>query len=177
MRTPTTPTLLLPLALATLSSLAGCGDAPTAAVRPTEVQAARAANAVVQRPWKGRCDVETVITEFGPTGPIKFHQTGTCQLAHLGRTTVVTDETRVVGGTAVTSTFIAANGDELHTTGLVVTTRYPDGTATVVGTYTAVGGTGRFAGASGEAVFDETARINPPAPTVGTYTLDGWLAY
>jgi len=177
MRTHTTPAVLLPFAFTALAALAGCADAPTAAPRPSEVRAARAVGAAVERPWKGRCDVETVVTEFGSTGPVKFHQTGTCQLAHLGRTTVDTYETRVVGGTAVTSTFTAANGDELHTSGLVVTTRYPDGTATVVGTYTAVGGTGRFAGASGTAVFAETARINPPAPTVGTYTLDGWLAY
>jgi hypothetical protein len=145
-----------------------------------ELRAARSAGAAVARPWKGRCDVETVITEFGSTGPTKFHQTGTCQLAHLGRTTVVTDETVVPGtGTiAVTSTFTAANGDELYTTGSVVATRGPDGTITVTGTYTAVGGTGRFAGASGTAVFAETARIDPARGlTVGAYTLDGRLAY
>jgi hypothetical protein len=183
MRAPTTPAVLLPLAvasLATLTSLAGCADAPTAVSRPAEVRASRAVGAAVARPWKGRCDVETVATAFGSTGPTKFHQTGTCQLAHLGRTTVVTDETVVPGtGTiAVTSTFTAANGDELHTTGIVRASRVaPDRSLTVAGTYTAVGGTGRFAGASGTAVFAETARINPPAPTVGAYTLDGRLAY
>ena len=113
---------------------------------------------------------------------MKFHQTGTCRLAHLGRTTVETEETVVPGmiprTIAVTSTFIAANGDRLYTTGIVRGSAVaPDGSLTVAGTYTAVGGTGRFAGASGTAVFAETARINPPAPSVGTYTLDGWLAY
>ena len=173
---------LLPLAaaLSTLATVAGCADAPTATSRAPDLLASRAAGAAVARPWKGRCDVETVITEFCSTGPTKFHQTGTCQLAHLGRTTVVTDETVVPGtGTiAVTSTFTAANGDRLYTTGVVRGSAIaPDGSLTVAGTYTAVGGTGRFAGASGTAAFAETARINPPAPTVGAYTLDGWLAY
>ena len=179
MRAPTTPTVLLPLALAVLATLAGCADAPTAAFRSVEFQTARAAAALVERPWTGRCDVETVVTEFGSTGPTKFHQTGTCQLAHLGRTTVVTDETVVPGvGIVATSTFTAANGDRLYTTGITRGSAVaPDGSLTITGTYTAVGGTGRFAGASGSAVFAETARINPPAPTVGTYTLDGWLAY
>ena len=185
MRTPTTPAVLLPVAVAVLATLAGCADAPTgptAASRLAELRASRAAGAAVERPWKGRCDVETVITEFGSTGPTRFHQTGTCQLAHLGRTTVVTDETVVPGmiprTLAVTSTFTAANGDRLYTTGFVRGSAIgPDGSLTVAGTYTAAGGTGRFAGASGTAVFAETARINPPAPSVGTYTLDGRLAY
>ena len=165
---------------AALTALAGCADAPTATSRPAELRASRAAGAAVERPWKGRCDVETVVTEFGPTGPVKFHQTGTCQLAHLGRTTVVTDETFSpgTGTTAVTSTFTAANGDRLYTTGIIRRSAIaPDGSVTLAGTYTAVGGTGRFAGASGTAVFAETARINPPAPTVGAYTLEGRLAY
>src|SRR5687768_8086564 len=182
MRTPATPTVLLPLAVATLGILAGCADAPTAASRGAELRVSRAAGAAVERPWTGRCDVETVATEFGSTGPTRFHQEGTCQLAHLGRTTVETEETVVPGmiprTIAVTSTFIAANGDRLYTTGIVRGSAVaPDGSVTIAGTYTAVGGTGRFAGASGTAAFAETARINPPAPTVGTYTLEGWLAY
>jgi hypothetical protein len=135
---------------------------------------------VVERPWKGRCDVETTPTEFGSTGPTKFHQTGICQLAHLGRTTVVTDETLLPesGAYGVSSTFTAANGDELHTTGIVGGTGIaPDGTIAVAGTYTAVGGTGRFAGASGTAVFDETAHLTDRGTAAGTYTLEGWLAY
>ncbi|MEO6528524.1 MAG: hypothetical protein ABIP93_18040 [Gemmatimonadaceae bacterium] len=179
MRSPTTPTDLLCFAFAAVATLAGCADVPTATLRATELQASRAgAGATVERPWKGRCDVETVVTKFGPTGPTEFYQTGTCQLAHLGRTTVVTNETRVSGGTAVTSTFTAANGDLLYTTGFIVATRLPGGIVTLIGTYTAVGGTGRFAGASGTAVFDETARIDPAGgPTVGAYTLDGRLTY
>ena len=170
----------IPLTLLTLV-LAGCtSDAPTAASRPTEVLAARTAGAVIERPWKGRCEVETAITEFGSTGPTKFHQTGICQLAHLGRTTVVTDETLLpeTGNYGVTSTFTAANGDELHTTGVVSAGPIaPDGTLTVVGIYTAVGGTGRFVGASGTAVFDETAYLTDRGTAAGSYTLEGRLSY
>src|SRR5688500_16407133 len=76
MRAPTTPAVLLPLAVVTLGMLAGCADAPTAASRAAELRVSRAASAAVERPWKGRCDVETVATEIGSTGPTKFHQAG-----------------------------------------------------------------------------------------------------
>ena len=83
------------------------------------------------------------------------------------------------GTIAVTSTFTAANGDRLYTTGVVRGSAIgPDGSLTVTGTYTAAGGTGRFAGARGTAAFAETARIDPArGPTVGAYTLEGRLAY
>ena len=173
-------TRTIPLALLTLV-LAGCtGDAPTVASRPTEVLTARAAGAVIERPWKGRCEVETRITEFGSTGPTKFHQVGVCQLAHLGRATVVTNETFLpeTGNYAVTSTFTAANGDELFTTGVVSAgSIVPDGGLSVAGIYTAVGGTGRFAGASGTAVFDETAHLTDRGTAAGSYILEGRLTY
>ena len=182
MRTLTTPTVSLPFAFVAFTILAGCADAPTAALHPAEFQAARAPSAVVARPWKGRCDVETTPTEFGSSGPTKFYQIGLCQLAHLGLTTVVTYETFLPesGAYQVSSTFTAANGDELHTTGIVRagSALTPDGSLTVAGTYMAVGGTGRFAVASGTAVFAETARIVPERGiAVGSYTLEGRLAY
>jgi hypothetical protein len=53
----------------------------------------------------------------------------------------------------------------------------PDGSFTVAGTYTAVGGTGRFAGATGTAVFAETAHLTDRGTAAGSYTLEGRLAY
>jgi hypothetical protein len=165
--------LLVVLALA----LTGCaGDAPTALVASpgATLSTGNAAGAVVQRPWEGRCDVEAQIT-----GPTTVVVTGTCEIAHLGRTTVVTQE--LVDWQALTftnaSTYTAANGDRLYVTGSGGSTFGPDGTGTASGTWTAVGGTGRFAGANGTAAYAESIQITGPSTAVGTYTLDGQLVY
>ena len=176
MRTLTTPTVLLPFAFV----LAGCADAPTATFRPAEFQAARAAGAVIERPWKGRCEVEHAITGFDVvTGqPTTFLVTGTCQLAHLGRTTVVTEEAGSVGGSFTgTSTYTAANGDRLYATVIGVSAGRPDGSLTNTGTVTVVGGTGRFAGASGTAAYFDVVHVTGPTTAAGVYTLAGGLAY
>jgi len=52
-----------------------------------------------------------------------------------------------------------------------------DGTGTVTGTFTAIGGTGRLANASGTAAYAESARLTSASTAAGTYTLDGRLAY
>ena len=174
MRVPMNPSLLLMVALA-----ACAGDASTAPVAPRDAgllaaHAGAALGSTVVRPWKGRCDVEADIT-----GPTTILINGTCDLAHLGRTTVVTEETMdwALGTFTNTSTYTAANGDRLHTSGSGTATFGSDGTGTVVGTWTADGGTGRFAGASGSAAYAESARITGPTSAEGTYTLDGQLDY
>jgi hypothetical protein len=179
---PTTPTVLLPLALslAALVAVTGCADTPTAALRPGDFQVARAASSAVERPWTGRCEVEHAITGFDLlTGqPTTFLVTGTCQLAHLGRTTVVTVETGSVGGSFTgKSTYTAANGDALYATVSGVSAGRPDGSLTNSGTVTVGGGTGRFAGASGTAAYFDIAHITGPTTAAGVYTLDGTLAY
>lgn len=180
MRLPTTLQLAV-AALATLTSLAGCADAPTAAARANELRASRdAAVAGIERPWTGRCEVEHSITGFDAiTGqPATFLVTGTCQLAHLGRTSVVTEETGSVGGSFTgTSTYVAANGDKLYATVSGVSTGGPDGSISNSGTVTVAGGTGRFAGASGTAAYFDIAQITGPTTAAGVYTLDGWLTY
>ena len=173
-------TRTFPLTLLTLVLIGCVSREPTSPSGSSELRAARVVGAVIERPWKGRCEVETWITEFGSTGPTKFHQVGVCQLAHLGRTTVITDEAFLpeTGNYGVSSTFTAANGDELHTTGIVSASPIaPDGSLAVAGSYTAVGGTGRLAGASGTAVFDETAHLTDRGTAAGSYTLEGRLAY
>jgi hypothetical protein len=157
-------TILLTLALA------GCaGDS---ALSP--IASLRSVDAAVTRPWGGQCDVAAAFT-----GPTTLLITGTCELAHLGRTTVVTEETLSMetGAITNTSTYTAANGDKLFTAGSGVATFRPDYTASIAGTWTVVGGTGRFAGATGTAAYAEEAHATGPTTVVGTYTLDGWLAY
>jgi len=174
MRASTSLTLLLTIVLA-----ACAGDAPTGIVSPQDAarltaSAGSAAAATAERPWVGQCDVEASIT-----GPTTILITGTCQLAHLGRATVVTQETVdwAQGTFTNTSTYTAANGDLLYTTGSGVLVFGAAGTGTATGTWTAVGGTGRFAGASGAAAYAESVQITGPSTAVGTYTLEGRLVY
>jgi hypothetical protein len=169
MRSFTSLTVLLTLVLA------GCaGDTSTAPVAPPDAAVLSAAGAAVERPWEGGCDIGASIT-----GPTTFAITGTCQLAHLGRTTVVTEESMnwATGAFTSTSTYTAANGDLLYATGSGVAVFGADGKGTLTGTWTATGGTGRFAGASGTAAYAEQAQVTGPASAVGTYTLQGRLAY
>jgi hypothetical protein len=155
------------------------GDAPTAVVAPREATrlaapAGGAASATAERPWKGQCDVEATIT-----GPTTFLISGTCQLAHLGRATVVTDETIdwATGSFTNTSTYTAANGDVLYTAGSGVAAFGANGAGNLTGTWTAAGGTGQFSGATGAAAYAESVQVTGPASALGRYVLDGSLSY
>ena len=118
--------------------------------------------------------------------------TGLCSVAHLGRTevsavqqllfmldaagqVVVQNNQPVVTGLRNCSTLTAANGDVVqHTTTGTVT---PGATASQVGLtgdLHFVGGTGRFAGASGSASFRGGADV---ASGVGEFSFEGTLAY
>jgi hypothetical protein len=108
------------------------------------------ASAGDQVPFKGEADEVITGTESLPDGlHITVFTTG--QATHLGRFTreasAVLQPDGVVVGTLV---WTAANGDQLFASleaGFVSPT-------TAVGTYTFVGGTGRFENASGEADFE-----------------------
>lgn len=72
-----------------------------------------------------------------------------------------------------TLTLTAANGDEPFVQ-YHATTPYPDATGAIhpVGTFTIVGGTGRFAGATGGGTLAAVANVKYPATTA---TLDGTI--
>ena len=133
------------------------------------------AAAPIERPWSGECDVAATFT-----GPTTLRIVGTCQLAHLGRVQVVADQTIEVGATGITyrntATYTAANGDELRTTNVGVATPNADG-LTLQGSETAVGGTGRFAGATGTATLAGSVRFTSQTTTIGGYSLDGRLSF
>lgn len=157
-------------------TVAGCsGDtivAPTdRSLAPDDVSFSSS----VARPWKGECDVDAVfLTET------TLEITGTCQLAHLGRTSVDALQTIVFGesGIAYTNvaTYTAANGDQLRTTNVGVATPTATGLS-LSGTETAVGGTGRFANASGTAMLEGAVRFTGTSSTTGSYKLNGRLEY
>jgi hypothetical protein len=133
--------------------------------------------ALASRPISGECYLRTLATVPYPAPP-NFRQdvTGTCQLAHLGHTTVhfvqvVNFATRTQQSLELTYT--AANGDVLRAAS--AGTSLPTATGvTFSATITFIGGTGRFANATGHAHAEGAADL-----VAGTswYTLDGWIAY
>jgi len=133
------------------------------------------ASAPVERPWSGRCDVAATFT-----GPTTLRIVGTCQLAHLGRVQVVADQTIDASATGITyvntATYTAPNGDELRTTNVGVAIPDADG-LTLAGTETAVGGTGRFADATGTATLAGSVMFTSQTTTIGGYSLDGRLSF
>jgi len=170
-------TLLAPLALAAFVTVGGCSADRSAPLAPTTASATRAASALAWRPIQGECALKTLSTVPYPAPPV-FRQTaeGTCDLAHLGTSTVhFVQVVNFALGTqsSLTLVYTAANGDELH----AASTGTSAPTATGVNfssTITFAGGTGRFANATGSAHADGSANL--AAGTSG-YTLDGSIAY
>ena len=171
MRTLAARSLLLTLAVT------GCGsEAPTTA--PLDVPAlARAAAAPASRPLSGRCETSFDPPPFPLPPVLRQVDTGTCQLSHLGRATVHSvQDIDLATGTQVSVEFTltAANGDVLRATN--VGTSAPGGPGVrFQGTTTFVGGTGRFANATGEAHIQGTA--NFLTNTAAFVIVDGWIAY
>ena len=154
----------------------------------------------VERPIKGDCATTITFIDPGAAGQCAVFQQvpsafiaigGQCAVSHLGRTEVNAVQQLVFlldasgqpvfiqGQPVVTelrncSTLTAANGDALvHTT---IGDVAPAGPAQVEfsGTMTFVGGTGRFAGASGHATFSGTASL---ATNTGAFSFEGAVAY
>lgn len=183
----------------------GCGSgaevATTEVVGSAAQGASSAARAQVERPYKGRCETRFEITAPVMQGdqPVGFlvHLSGTCQLTHLGRTTLEAEQQVLFVGPATqavtnTATLIAANGDTLRSafdgTGTPILAD-PANPQSVIGfefsgtdTYSA--GTGRFSQASGAAALTGAAQFDTPAtegapPTTGSgqYEVSGTIAY
>ncbi len=161
------------LSFVALTVAACSGDAIVAprSLAPNDLSASSS----IARPWKGVCDVDAVFTS-----ETTLLITGTCQLAHLGLTTMVAYQTIEPGpsGIAYTNatTYTAANGDQLRTTNVGVATPAGSGLS-LSGTETAVGGTGQFTNASGSAHLQGAVAFTGPSSTTGSYELSGMLQY
>lgn len=161
-------------------TLACSGDVPTGVplnVAPSVASRGEIARAPHTRPIKGTCQADIVSLDFLSPTSAREVVTGTCQIAHLGRATVylrqVIDFTT---GRAVSEevTFTAANGDILRATSITFGTPMGPTTFSLVGTFVFVGGTGRFAHASGSADFVGSADF---ATRQATFTMRGRIAY
>jgi hypothetical protein len=104
--------------------------------------------------------------------------TGTCQLAHLGRTAIhLVQDIDVVNGTqtSVELTFTAANGDVLRASNVGTHVQTGPTTSSFRSTLTITGGTGRFTNAAGQWHLQGTVDL---ATSTATFAVvDGWISY
>ncbi|MEO6525861.1 MAG: hypothetical protein ABIP93_04495 [Gemmatimonadaceae bacterium] len=168
-----------PLLVSTIALLSACaGDSPTmpsSSLSSASLAANRSAGALATRAMGGTCTT-TLVADFSVPGVLRLQIAGECRLEHLGRTTMTAVQTvSLVDGSAQNfTTYTAANGDELYTRwdGQVISPPGPE--AVFVGTETYVGGTGRFAGASGSSWLEGTATL---IGLTGEYTTKGSITY
>jgi hypothetical protein len=174
MNTSLAPTVLLALVLAACAS-----EAPTAPITATPALARNVTmgqTALTPRPFTGQCE-----TTFGPLPrplPPTYRQvaTGTCQLSELGRTTLLlVQDINFAAGTqtSVEVTYTSANGDVLRAMNVGTSTRSGAGVS-FEATVTFMGGTGRFAHATGQAHARGTADF---VANTSAYTIDGTISY
>lgn len=156
--------------------LCGCGaesataPTPTIQARPTGLRAA------VSVPIGGSCETSLAGPPIVTPPILTQNDVGVCQLAHLGRVSVYdTQQINLATGTETAQvTFTAANGDELRLTNVGANERTGPATIRFTGTITVVGGTGRFANATGQITAEGTADL---VSGQGWITLDGSIAY
>jgi hypothetical protein len=125
----------------------------------------------------GHCE-----TSFAPPPfplPPSIHQidTGTCQIAHLGRSAIFAEQDiSFATGTATSNDlrFTAANGDVLRATS--VGTFAPSGPGVAINAVmTFAGGTGRFVNATGEATIQ--GQVDFSTNTTTFSFVGGWINY
>jgi hypothetical protein len=170
-------------------ALAGCsGNVPTAPTAPAVppagtfiAPAVEAGRPVTQqsaapRPIAGHCEATYAEPPVVDPPFVRHISVGTCQLSHLGQVRLRTEAELnfAIGVQTSEVTFTAANGDRLHASS--VGTGTPTGPTTVsfTGTATIIGGTGRFANATGEMAVEGTV---DNATGDARISYDGWIVY
>jgi hypothetical protein len=159
------------------TAVAACADPlPTSPTSPTSVSGAALQRSGTARPFKGSCALTFNAPSF-PLPPV-LHQidTGTCTLTHLGMTAFYGEQdiNLAAGTQSGWRTLTAANGDELRFTHVGQSTPAGPGLVSFVAQMTIVGGTGRFAGATGTAQSTGVANLATRSTSV---TFDGTISY
>ena len=104
--------------------------------------------------------------------------TGNGRASYLGKSTAFTDSqfvSLIDGSITATYTLTERNGDTL-TLDFVAQGTNVDGGATFAGTYTIVGGTGQFAGASGSGFLAGGALFLTPTDGIGAFAITGTVS-
>ena len=166
----TTP-LLLPLLALSLGCAGEVATGPDAGSALLDNQ-----SAPITRPAGGSCTTTVTVVTTEP--PLTLAIEGVCQLQHLGRTTMVTEErVDLTTGLATNDTrYTAANGDVLLTRfeGHITAANGPD--VAFEGTETYLGGTGRFSDATGVSALVGSA-VLPGLTGTGAYTTTGTISF
>jgi ABC-type Fe3+-hydroxamate transport system substrate-binding protein len=167
--------ILLPLVAL---SLAGCTKVDSTEVTPAEFTA-RGAAANARKESKRTVSVKgtfkTLVTPLS-TAPGGLVVNGTGQVSHFGNSTFVDYPVvnfATLSGTGM-YTLTAANGDQLTGTTIIALEVLTPTTFQVIIHVTITGGTGRFAGATGDIYGRDVLDQNNPA---GTLTIVGEITY
>jgi hypothetical protein len=137
--------------------------------------------AAQERPFKAKLSGNAHLSPTDDPFVLQNDETGLGEATDLGRFTWADVEYAdfgvIPGGVAVTASFTmtAANGDELYGTFTSLGYFADAQTLVIHGSYEFVGGTGRFADATGNGDIDALAFLAPGLPFVGT--LDGTIDY
>jgi hypothetical protein len=147
------------------------------------VPAAAVAADSVTRPMSGSCiTVPVLVPPSTPGALFGVTITGTCRFTHLGRTEMAAAQDVFAGPGGLSlaggAVYTAANGDRIQTSyGGPVQVTGPV-SVSFSGTETIVGGTGRFAGATGSVHYEGDAVTAPPGlPGAGRVGIDGSITY
>jgi hypothetical protein len=160
---PTTPT---PITASTSMSAGGPASTTATAEQHTSTL-----------PVSGTCNT-TFGLPLSPPPVIRQVDTGTCQLAHLGRTAIyLLQDIDLVNGTktSVELTFTAANGDVLRASNVGTHVQTGPASSSFSSTTTLTGGTGRFANATGQWRLEGTVDLITSTATFSV--VDGWITY
>ena len=158
-------------------SLTACAGTPTSVSEPRATDSkASLQQADAVRPLTGSCTTSFEPVPFPP--PPIHHQvdSGACQLAHLGKTVFYGEQdiNFAAGTQSGWRRWTAANGDELHLTHTGTSGLVAPGMVGFTAQMTIVGGTGRFAGATGSARGIGVANLAARSTSV---TIEGWIRY
>jgi hypothetical protein len=165
-------------AMAVGVALFGCREAlPTTSGAESAPSLSRSGGAITIHPLAGKCDTTFDPPPLPPPPVLRQVDTGTCQTTHLGRATFYAiQDIDLAAGTqsSIEVTFTAANGDILRASS--AGTSMPNGAGVAFeAVMSFVGGTGRFARASGSARVVGTVSF---ATNTSTFNfVDGWIAF
>jgi hypothetical protein len=128
-------------------------------------------------PFRGSCSLKNSITPTSTAGVLHILDVGAGHALHLGKCVVTDDlllDVRVIpSAVSGATTFMAANGDKIFTQAKA-TASAPDakGLIRFAGSLVITGGTGRFHGATGAAVYQG---INNAAANLTSFSWSGTI--